>query len=201
MSYKKTLRLSLFFLLACLCVACGVRSPKSQYYVLTAPRQAQNTENTDNSTDKAHIIVGPIVIPRYLDQSSMVFVDQGSAQITLSELDIWAEPIAEGFEQVLNEAINQNSKHVNALPDRIPVKPKAYLRVAINKFDGNLNDTCTLDAQWLLLDINGNILHEARFVQHRQSGNSPNSMVETLSSLVMDFGASLAPLLDKHFDN
>jgi len=205
-----SIRACLCTLLACLCVACGARSPEPNYYILTPPAllhipaSAANTSasravatilNTENIA-RAHLIVGPIALPDYLDRTSLIARDARTAEITIYSNSLWSEPLQAAFTRLLATAINRSAKTTLALPGSAPFETSAYLRLSINQFDGEPNGFCTLDTYWFLLDPRGKSLQDGHFIAEARAGNSVQSMVETLSQLVMQLGASIAPTMD-----
>lgn len=198
-------RAYLCVVLACLCMACGVRSPDPNYYVLTVPSEllaideaAANTLRDESDKGRINLAIGPISLPGYLDRTALVARDADTTDITIYAIHLWSEPLDTALIRLLANIINHRSKSILALPYDTPFASEVRLGLSINRFDGTPNKSCVLDAHWFLLDIQGKTLREGHFFLESKAGNSMQSMVETLSSLIVQLGTDIAHAADAY---
>ena len=78
--------------------ACGSTTP-SKFYLLTSK---QATSRPKVAKSRQIIGLGPVTLPRYLDQDQMV-TRVKSQEVHLAEYHRWAEPLDDNVERVLND--------------------------------------------------------------------------------------------------
>jgi uncharacterized lipoprotein YmbA len=129
---------------------CSARLPRT--YVLSATGAPAATSPRSGPV----VGVGPVTIPAYLDQTSMV-VREGGGEVRLSRGHQWAEPLKDGVARVIAEnlALLVPTDAVVLFPWRSPRTVTYRVTVEIFRFDGPLGGSMRLNAQWRLLDGSG----------------------------------------------
>jgi uncharacterized lipoprotein YmbA len=135
-------------LLGAVATGCSVRLP--QTYVLSATSAAASPRSGPV------VGVGPVTLPAYLDQRSIV-VREASGEVRLSRVHQWAEPLQDGVARVIAEnlALMIPTDAVVVFPWRSPRTVAFRVTMDILDFDGPLGGPVGLNAQWRLLDGNG----------------------------------------------
>ena len=89
-----TLRHATVFLalLAVLLTACG-RSAPTHFYLLDSGQPPL----TADALPAISLGIAPVSVPDYLDRNGLVRRSDGQARLEVSELDIWAEPLGQGW--------------------------------------------------------------------------------------------------------
>lgn len=82
---------------------CGTQPSNLQFYMLHSP-DSDNTKAL--AADAPMVIFGQIVFPEYLTQRNLSILT-GSTTVHFSPKHVWAEPIAAGFAQALEENLRR----------------------------------------------------------------------------------------------
>jgi len=80
-------------------VACAAKSVEEHYYSLVLAADQANVPAKDDNTE-AHLIVGPVQLPAYLNNQGMS-IAVGANQIRTANHHFWAEPLKEAISKVL----------------------------------------------------------------------------------------------------
>ncbi len=118
---------------ACLLAGCAAQPPQDYYYSLVLA--GDGSARTSTPEPGARLIVGPIHLPRYLNQRGMVMQLDGH-QIQTANHHFWAEPLDEAIGKVLVQDIAQRntSLEVGREQDRWSGTGNCRLRVEFDKF-------------------------------------------------------------------
>jgi len=114
--------------------ACASKPIDDHYYSLVLA--ADNSEVPAIAEDaNAHLIVGPIQLPAYLDNRGLA-IQLGSNQIQTANHHLWAEPLQEAISKVLVRDISSRIDNVAVDRDagRWTVAGDCRLRVEFDKF-------------------------------------------------------------------
>ena len=123
-------------------------SPLPRSYLLSATAPASSAPHASVAVG-----VGPVRIPAYLDQSS-ILVRTGEGEVELSGEHRWAEPLRDGIGRTLAENLSAMipTDAVAVFPWRTPWTVDYRVTVDILRFDGAPGRSVVLDARWRLLD-------------------------------------------------
>lgn len=134
-------------------VACTVLEPKAdltRFYVLRASPPALEGSETPNRT-LPELRVGPGRLAAYLDATPVAVLD-GPHQLRYLENHHWAEALSRGVGRTLSEALvhKLDAPHITSYPDPLPGASGYDVRYNINRFEGRLDGTVTLEVAWQL---------------------------------------------------
>jgi uncharacterized lipoprotein YmbA len=173
-------------------------SPSSKFYQLT-PVQNKTSVTRDVFPDQNLTIgIGPVRVPDYLDRPQIV-TRSGKNELKLSEFDRWAGSLEHDVNRVLVEDIS------SLLPaDRFFVVrwtpylesqvPASYrVEVLVERFEGTLDDSVLLKAQWAVFAKDKHLLlkKEAE-IREEMNGSSYESLVVAMSSALERLSQEIA---------
>lgn len=176
--------------------ACATTSPPMRFYLLSPVSQA--APEFDALGD-ALVVVGPLQLPGHLDRPQLV-LRQADGQLSLRELDRWAEPLDELLTSTVIANLVQltGSPRVAAFP--LPVRASADLRLLgrVTRFDADVDGRATLEIQWSITDAGGEPRIPVRIDTYRalSSGTEPAALVAALSDVVAQFSRQVAAELE-----
>jgi len=151
---------------------------------------------------KLNIGLGPITIPKYIDNSQLI-VRKSRHQLHIEELHHWAEPLDKNIEHVLHDNLSHLLPHTNVFdyPWSDSEKVKYQIKINVRAFDLNQNGIAILTVNWLLYAEDGQALKksETRSYRHRinkQKGyqNYASAMSYNLQRLSKDISRTLKRL-------
>jgi uncharacterized lipoprotein YmbA len=142
-------------LLATLGAGCSLRETPPRTYILSAA----GVPTTTGPHEGPVVGVGPVVLPAYLDRSSIV-VHEADGEVRLSSSHQWAEPLKDGVTRVVAEnlAVMIPTDAALVYPWRSPRVVTYRVTLEIFRFDGTLGGPVVLNVRWRLLDKDGNEL-------------------------------------------
>ncbi len=152
--------------------ACSIGQPSkpSNFYVLTPQVSMEDgalLKPSESKADTQKVIgVGPIKIPSYIDRPQMVLRSGQDVRITLDEFNRWGEPLADNVPRIVTDMVA-----LHAGPDVSVVQyPSAsnrhanlWITMNINRLDGALGESATIDTWWSIVSRDGDLLHTGRF--------------------------------------
>ncbi len=143
--YKSTLALFLVGLLWL--IGCTGKSPKADFYVLTAI-PASASAATALSGEMA-IAVGPVSLPAELDRKQIVTRNAGN-RLKIAELHRWAGPLQDNITSALTTNLTALLGTDRVAPyNRESLFPFTHhVVISINRFDGHLESEVLLDITW-----------------------------------------------------
>jgi uncharacterized lipoprotein YmbA len=174
---------------------CSVLAPQedpTRFYVLTSAVAAQ----TDPPPAGVHVVVGPVVLPDYLNRPQVVTRSEPH-RIDIAEFDRWAEPLPSAFVRVLGQNLRASLG-----PDAVGRFPWAspgsgyQLEVDVLRFEST-GDGAELSARWSLRDGNSKevlVARESSVKRPAASADMP-SAVAALSECLGDFSVEVAQTL------
>lgn len=139
--------------LAVLGTAACSGSPSTRYYVL----KPTSFPSAGASNTGLAVGVGPAVIPKRLDQDSIVTMGQGH-EVTLAETHEWAEPLDESIVEVVGENLANalRTTRVYRHPWNSDVEMDYRVSLTVLRLGGGLGGEAYLDVRWSVLDRDGN---------------------------------------------
>jgi uncharacterized protein len=142
--------------MACVAALLGLgacTNTPSRFYMLN-PLAPPDGMSPAAQAERGPVIgLGPITLPRYLDQPQIVS-RASRHQLVLGELDRWAEPLQENFSRVLAENLSllipTDHLFLHEWPRSVTLDYQ--VKVDVRHFDGWLGGESVLIARWSLLD-------------------------------------------------
>jgi uncharacterized lipoprotein YmbA len=131
-------------------------SPPSRFYLLSSMSET-GPEKKPSAEDRCLSIgIGPINIPDYLDQPRIV-TRVAPNEITLGELDRWAEGFRNNLTRVLakNLSILLCTKTIAIFPWRGGIPIDYRIEMEVLRLDGNLGGNVSLEAWWMVFSGDG----------------------------------------------
>jgi len=129
---------------------CGKPTPPSRFYMLSP---VASLTASDIAGQKTLVGITPAVVAPYIDRSQMV-IRSSENQLSLSELDKWAEPLEDNISSVIAANLNRQLAAVQVLvdsPRRLPTSFRIDIRIL--RFDSNDKGHVRLQAQWSITDV------------------------------------------------
>ncbi|MCU7959095.1 MAG: PqiC family protein [gamma proteobacterium symbiont of Bathyaustriella thionipta] len=181
---------------------CGRPTPPSRFFMLN-PVAVPSADTI--AGQKVLLGISPLTVAPYIDRSQMV-IRSSENQLSLSELDKWAEPLEDNIAQVIVTNLNRSLPAVQAFVDahrRLPTKYRINIRIL--RFDSDEQGHVRLQAQWSLLDMDGQdeqylSFNEAAIRVQASSGSPADiaiGMSEAIGQLSEQMAKKLSPLLLK----
>lgn len=188
-----------FVALACLCTVACMPAQGSAWQLFTLsplPRAEESPARDSLSSARPAIGVGPIHLPRYLDQDQIVHRISEN-HFTLSESDRWAEPLAHNVAGVVAENLSNllQADRVTAGAWPGSQRPLQQLEIDVLRFETDTMGTAHLAARYLLRDVaSGQTLvsREARLTAtatNRSTEQSVAAMSKALAELSVGIAA------------
>ncbi len=166
--------------LAVLTTGClSPRNDPSQFYVLAASADTARAAPAD-----LIIGLGPITLPQYLQRPQMV-TRTGEHQMTLSEVDRWAEDLEAGLARVMGEDLQRvtGASQVLSYPWLASRTVHYAIEVDILRFEGHAAGAVQLWAAWRIRDMATRevvVTQESRISQ--QAGGATRSEIVSAQS-------------------
>lgn len=191
----------LLIILACCALlgACSIGQPSkpAAFYVLT-PQASMGTNIPDNldtntargsNTDAEQNVigVGPIRIPSYIDRPQMVLRSGHDVRITLDEFNRWGEPLADNIPRIVTDMVALHAGKDAAVvqyPSASNRHANVWITMNINRLDGALNESATIDTWWSIVSRDGDLLHTGRFRHSVPVGSEYADLATAESSLL-----------------
>ncbi|WP_018013539.1 PqiC family protein [Teredinibacter turnerae] len=177
---------------------CGVSGPKTQYYSLFPGVEAN--QETRLEGDDLSFGVGPIILPEYLQQTSIVSRNAGQ-QLTVSGVNAWGGDLNATLSRVLatNLSTLWQQDDVWAFPWDTRARPNYQIRIVFEDFSGVRGGKVTLKARWLLLGNKGKqqLAVGLQELSESTSSNSAEAYVSVLDNLLKRFSVNLSKQIKK----
>lgn len=128
-------------------------SPASRFYTLSPLREEGKGVKESPFDQSLTIVVGPIQLPEYLDRTEIV-TRAGRNKIIVSDFDLWAGSLAEGFSRVLAENLSALlfTENVMVYPGLRSRSARYQLTAEVIRFDGSLGGDISLIAHWTIFE-------------------------------------------------
>jgi uncharacterized lipoprotein YmbA len=178
-----------FGLIVMILGGCASSPPAKFYQLSTVNGQAGEAGNASHQGSEV-VSVGPLRIPDYLDRPQIV-TRSGQNELKLAEFDRWAGSIESDIMRVLSEDISAQ------LPaDRFFVirwtpllqsqlSPSYRVEMIVSSFDGPLDGSITLKAQWGIFGRDRNpLMRKESIVVEKVTGSGYDAYVEAMSRAI-----------------
>jgi uncharacterized lipoprotein YmbA len=166
-------------------------SPTPRFYILS-PLTISGSELKPPADERCLSIgIGPIKIPRYLDQAQIVTRSTAN-ELVLAEFDLWAEPLNENFTRVLSQNLSNLlcTKTVVVFPWRGTIPVDYRIEADVLRFDGILGGHVSLEVWWrvfsgdgkrMLLAMKSNLNEPAGGIDYQSLVSAQGRTIEKLS--------------------
>ncbi len=193
---EKKIRLGLVLLsLLCGLASCASSGPATRFYSLFAD---SSIEPVEHSLGKISIGVGPVILPDYIENPSVVSLTS-SQQVRVSGYHAWAGNLKESMTRVLADDISGalNLDAVWGFPWDNRVRPDYQIRVVIEQFDGVRGGQVNLRAKWTLLNKSADKVLSVGSVSLSEAsvGRGIDNYVATLNRLLNRLSLSIVEKL------
>jgi len=182
-----------------LLAGCAGKSPRVDFYVLSA--NAKAVTGVAGSCSTQAISVGPVSWPRYLDQPRII-TRAGTNRLEASEFNRWGGSLEDDFVRTAIEnlsALLQSELVVNYRRSN-NFSPVYRVEMVVLRFDGQLGGDVVLDVKWgVINEATGSYeLVTTSSIQKGTSGQDYDALVNAssmaLSQLSEEIAAQLAQL-------
>ena len=182
-----------------LLAGCAGKSPRVDFYVLSADAKA--VAGVAGSCSSQAISVGPVSWPRYLDQPRII-TRAGTNRLEASEFNRWGGSLEDDFVRTAIEnlsALLQSELVVNYRRSN-NFSPAYRVEMVVLRFDGQLGGDVALDVKWgVINEATGKYeLVTTSNIQKGTSGQDYDALVNAssmaLSQLSEEIAAQLAQL-------
>jgi hypothetical protein len=182
-----------------LLAGCAGKSPRVDFYVLSADARA--VAGLAGSCSTQAISVGPVSWPRYLDQPRII-TRAGTNRLEASEFNRWGGSLEDDFVRTAIEnlsALLQSELVVNYRRSN-NFSPVYRVEMVVLRFDGQLGGDVALDVKWgVINEATGKYeLVTTSSIQKGTSGQDYDALVNAssmaLSQLSEEIAAQLAQL-------
>ena len=199
MGIRSELKCLAAMLAVLLLAGCAGKSPRVDFYVLSADARA--VAGLAGSCSTQAISVGPVSWPRYLDQPRII-TRAGTNRLEASEFNRWGGSLEDDFVRTAIEnlsALLQSELVVNYRRSN-NFSPVYRVEMVVLRFDGQLGGDVTLDVKWgVINEATGKYeLVTTSSIQKGTSGQDYDALVNAssmaLSQLSEEIAAQLAQL-------
>jgi uncharacterized protein len=196
---------AILLVLACACVSACIHvgpqqnDPWRLFALSSLPEAEQaNTNGPSQGPAQAAIGVGPVHLPRYLDQDQIV-TRISRNRLTLSENARWIEPLDGNIARVLAENLSQllQTDRVTVHPWPGRERPIYQLEIDVLGFETDTAGTAHLAARWSLRDVvTGQTVAQKEVRLTASAAASPTEQpVASLSQVLGDFSKDIASVI------
>lgn len=199
MGIRSELKRVVAMLAVLLLAGCAGKSPRVDFYVLSADARA--VAGLAGSCSTQAISVGPVSWPRYLDQPRII-TRAGTNRLEASEFNRWGGSLEDDFVRTAIEnlsALLQSELVVNYRRSN-NFSPVYRVEMVVLRFDGQLGGDVALDVKWgVINEATGKYeLVTTSSIQRGTSGQDYDALVNAssmaLSQLSEEIAAQLAQL-------
>ena len=181
---QKFALLALLFLAGCSVVG---DSQPTQFYVMSEADSAFLASKRVQLSPQLRLGVGPISIPGYANRAQIVTIGRG-AQLKVSDLDHWAEPIQDNIERILvgNLSALISPQQVYPYPvDFHPGSSSLQMTVEIRDIIQTETGMIRLTASWNIKRMQDNelLLRQTKAYQMQQKPDDYATLASSLSAL------------------
>ena len=179
-----------------LLAGCAGKSPRVDFYVLSADARA--VAGLAGSCSTQAISVGPVSWPRYLDQPRII-TRAGTNRLQASEFNRWGGSLEDDFVRTAIEnlsALLQSELVVNYRRSN-NFSPVYRVEMVVLRFDGQLGGDVTLDVKWgVINEATGKYeLVTTSSIQKGTSGQDYDALVNASSMALSQLSEEIATQL------
>jgi uncharacterized lipoprotein YmbA len=163
-------------------------SSKSNFYQLHASKAERYSTSHSAVHSKSTVVgIAEVDLADYLDKPQIV-TRLSAGKLQLHEEDRWAGALDKNIQAILTRNLSQALPHYTFLssPWDEPVEDRYRIYVDVERFDGDMNGTVTLDARWSLVDKEKNRLLIGEKVHYLEQGAAGIDGIVTTQSRMVD---------------
>jgi uncharacterized protein len=137
---------------------------RSKFFVLAPATAAGNSVAPAGFAASSALTIGlgPLKLPEYLDRDEVV-TRVGPNRLELSTKDLWAEPLANSFKQVIAQDLTQSlgTHSITFYPWFATTHVDYQVRIDVYRFETDSSANARLVAHWQVFDGSGKLLYAA----------------------------------------
>ncbi len=188
----KTSLLSLAFISLLGLSGCSFNKGPLNYYQLQSNEVIEVTED-----NQLAVLLGPVNVADYLQRETILQREE-SGSLSTSANARWAGNLQDDIGQLLLRQLSSDLKtsRIALYPDRVGFKPKAQIILSIRRLDSGRDQPAVLEAQWRVLDVDGN-MQSSRVVTFKQQHNGTmDEQIRAQSSLLSKLAKQIAAAIE-----
>ncbi len=190
---NRTIKSSALVLGVLLLSACISGGPATKYYTLFADKNIQPL--VPGIPANISLGIGPIVLPDYLENPSIVTVSD-SQRVIVSGYNVWAGDLKEGVSRVITDNLSSyySSSNIWSFPWDVRTRPQYQVRVEFLDLSGVRGKELRLKAKWSLIDHEADTLlaiGQSSFSE-QMGGTSYDAYVAALNQTLHRMSQTLA---------
>ena len=170
---------------------CSSSGPKTKYYALNSSADFV----VDSKQGIASIGIGPIVLPEFLDHSSIVSIANEN-RIVVSGLHAWAGDLDSAIIRVLANTVaaELGTENILSFPWDARIRPEYQLQIVFYDLSGVLGGDVNLKASWMVIHQPSKKLVQqgSELLTQSTSSNSYDSYVKAINQVLNNFSVKLA---------
>ena len=174
---------------------CAGTSKPSNFYLLRALPESEDSLTTAGGQGALSVLVGPITLPAYLDRTQIVTLF-GNNELTMDEFSRWAEPLQDNFYRVLVENLSLllNTPRVYSYDRRGPAPAEFQIIIDITRFESDTRGDAYLTAFWTVVGKDGDSHKIERKSVFRATASTADltGMVNAQNRLLTKFSREIA---------
>lgn len=142
-------RTTLAILVVTVLAVAACESAPTRFYTLEAGAEANAAAAPSETIRPLTVGLGPVVVAKYLDRTGVVR-RESRYEVSVSELDKWAEPLDSLVPRVLAEGLTRDlgTAEVYVVPRRRPPAVDYQIEAEILRFDADASGAAVLTALW-----------------------------------------------------
>ncbi len=150
-----------FLLVSALLVGCS-SAPETSNSMYLLPHSGSQTVNSSASTERPLLVIRPVDLASYLNNSGIVYRTSES-QVIQAKNNLWAQSISEQITQRVINDLRQKQNHywpvqVHSLLDQ---SGETKLQLSLSRFNGNYRGNAEIEGEWMLIDGSGKVKRRA----------------------------------------
>jgi len=179
---------------------CVGNSPVAQFYMLKPLDQVAAIASS-SALQGSYVVVGPVSFPKYLDRPHIV-TRSANAEIYLSDVHRWAEPVQDNFTRVLADNLSHllGTEKISIAPSRDRVIADYRITMEVIQFDASRTGEVVLAAYWNIYRKDAvNPVTTRRSEYKLTTSRNPGyaEMVDVLSAAVTQISREIAETINQ----
>ncbi len=175
-------------------VACSPLSPRddpTRYFILTGVNESEGDDVTKLDIT---IGVGPVRLSPYLERTPLP-TRTGNNEVQYSEIDRWAEPLADVFPFVLAQNLEYflDPNDIEIYPWQRSMRMDYTIEIDVIAFERNTSGDAELQAAWDIEDGSGHeVYSHFSDITQAAAANTTQASVAALSAAAADLSREIA---------
>jgi len=174
---------------------CAGSSKPSEFYLLRSLSASQDTGLTASESGSPSVLIGPVMLPAYLDRNQIVTL-AGNNKLILNEFTRWAEPLQDNFYRVLVENLSMllNTPKVYAFERRGSTQADFQIVIDVTRFDTTVGGDAHLTVFWAVVGKDdSSYLMQKKSVYHAKAASTGlTGMVDAQNRTLTEFCREIA---------